>query len=212
MGATLTTNNTEPDRPSSRARAAETRARILNKAIELIGTRSIHHVQLQDVAKAAGVSSALAVRYFKSKEDLFLEAMFARWEAFGVPLLQTWLDAHPEPSVRDVALAVLQRDISIRRTTRDFMSMSYWWSLEDETRYERCLEPRRLAFEKAITLATGLSPKAPEVVELIGLIKHVLTSILREASVRDWTEMQAADHFMKAMTPAFRAAGVKTLD
>lgn len=200
------------NKASNRATAAETRARILNKAIELIATRSIYHVQLQDVARAAGISSALAVRYFKSKEDLFLEAMFVRWESIGVPIMQAWLEANPAPSVRDVALAVIQRDISIRRTTRDFMSMSNWWSLEDEARYERCLEPRRRAFERAITLASGLSPDAPEVVDILALIKHALTDLIREASVRNWSEIEATDHFLKVMAPAFRAIGIKKLD
>jgi AcrR family transcriptional regulator len=195
-------------RPTHRASAAETRARILNTAIELIALRSIHQVQLRDVAAAAGVSSALAVRYFKSKEDLFLEAMFARWETIGVPFMIAWLEANPNPTVRDVALAVLRRDTSLRRTTRDFMSMSYWWSLEDEARYIECLEPRRVAFERALMLQSGLAADAPELVAVINLIRFALPSIVREATVQDRSAEQATDQFMAAMAPAFRSIGI----
>lgn len=49
----------------------DARTRILACSRELFSQRSFAHVSLRDIASAAGVSSALIIKHFHSKEQLF---------------------------------------------------------------------------------------------------------------------------------------------
>lgn len=57
---------------------------LVNAAIEQIGRKGSLDVTMGQIAKAAGVSSALAHHYFGSKDDLFLAAMRAILSDFGL--------------------------------------------------------------------------------------------------------------------------------
>ena len=50
---------------------------LIRHTYRLIGSKGMHRVTLQDVADAAGVSKAVIVYYFKTKENLVLSTM--RW-------------------------------------------------------------------------------------------------------------------------------------
>src|SRR6266487_4179997 len=50
---------------------------LVRAAYRLIASKGIERTTLQDIADAAGVSKALAVYYFKTKENLLLAAI--RW-------------------------------------------------------------------------------------------------------------------------------------
>ena len=56
---------------------------LVNATIEQIGRKGSLDVTMGQIAKAAGVSSALAHHYFGSKDDLFLAAMRAILSEFG---------------------------------------------------------------------------------------------------------------------------------
>ena len=71
---------TARDGPASallRAEATPEQVRLLRSAYRLIGTKGMHRMTLQDVADSAGVSKALILYYFKTKENLVLATM--RW-------------------------------------------------------------------------------------------------------------------------------------
>lgn len=55
--------------------SAATRAALLGAAQRLFAARGLDGVSVRDVAGAAGVNAALVIRYFGSKESLFLEAI-----------------------------------------------------------------------------------------------------------------------------------------
>jgi TetR/AcrR family transcriptional repressor of bet genes len=57
---------------------------LVNAAIEQIGRKGSLDVTMGQIAKAAGVSSAMAHHYFGSKDDLFLAAMRAILSDFGL--------------------------------------------------------------------------------------------------------------------------------
>lgn len=61
------------------AKAASTRQRILDTALQLFATKGYEETSMRDIAAAAGASLGLAYRYFASKEDLVLELY--RWLA-----------------------------------------------------------------------------------------------------------------------------------
>ena len=50
---------------------------VVRAAYRLIASKGIERTTLQDIADAAGVSNALAVYYFKTKENILLAAI--RW-------------------------------------------------------------------------------------------------------------------------------------
>lgn len=56
---------------------------LVNATIEQIGRKGSLDVTMGQIARAAGVSSALAHHYFGSKDDLFLAAMRAILSEFG---------------------------------------------------------------------------------------------------------------------------------
>lgn len=61
-------------------KAAHTRQRILDTALQLFATKGYAETSMRDIATATGCSLGLAYRYFASKEDLVLELY--RWLAF----------------------------------------------------------------------------------------------------------------------------------
>ncbi|MEP7222206.1 MAG: TetR family transcriptional regulator [Novosphingobium sp.] len=61
--------------------AAASRARILQAAQDAFSTTGYSHTGIRDIAKLAGVSSTLLVRYFGSKAQLFEEAIKASMRA-----------------------------------------------------------------------------------------------------------------------------------
>lgn len=69
-------------RPTPRAqRHATKRARILEAASRIFASRIYHLVNMDEVARAAGVGKGTLYRYFPSKEDLYLAIVD---EAFGI--------------------------------------------------------------------------------------------------------------------------------
>ena len=65
-----------PQRPETMTpRQLERRRRVLDAVHELLTTRSLHEVQVKDIADQAQVSLAAIYRYFSSKEHLLGEAL-----------------------------------------------------------------------------------------------------------------------------------------
>lgn len=73
-----------PQPVSYKRNAAASRARILEAAQEAFSTTGYSHTGIRDIAKMAGVSSTLLVRYFGSKAQLFEEALVASMRARGM--------------------------------------------------------------------------------------------------------------------------------
>lgn len=66
---------THAEPTSRKAQARETRARILDAAIELFAARHYDEVAVGDIATAAGVAHGLLFHYFKNKRGIYLAAM-----------------------------------------------------------------------------------------------------------------------------------------
>ena len=67
---------TGPQRPETMTpRQLDRRRRVLDAVHELLATRSLHEVQVKDIADQAQVSLAAIYRYFSSKEHLLAEAL-----------------------------------------------------------------------------------------------------------------------------------------
>jgi len=67
---------TAPAQPTSRkARADETRRRLIQAAVEQFSDRHYDEVAVSDIAESAGVAHGLLFHYFQSKRGIYLEAM-----------------------------------------------------------------------------------------------------------------------------------------
>jgi len=77
---TLVSGEAQTTAPKHEALAeelAQPQEALVRAAYRLIGSKGIERATLQDIADAAGVSKALAVYYFKTKENILLAAI--RW-------------------------------------------------------------------------------------------------------------------------------------
>lgn len=98
--------------------AVATRAAILAAARAGFGRDSYEHVGVRDIAAAAGVDAALVIRYFGSKERLFIEAVSHEFsldsllagtrEGFGERLARYMLDKGQSPAAFDPLMALLR--------------------------------------------------------------------------------------------------------
>lgn len=106
---------------------------LVRAAYRLIASKGIERTTLQDIADAAGVSKALAVYYFKSKENILLAAI--RWVLGRVAERMTSVVASveaPEEKVRAMIDAIF---VDPRRN-RDFY-LAYTALIAEAARNER---------------------------------------------------------------------------
>ena len=69
-------STTSAERPNTRkARAAETRRRLVQAAVDQFSERHYDDVAVSDIAESAGVAHGLLFHYFDSKRGIYLEAM-----------------------------------------------------------------------------------------------------------------------------------------
>lgn len=68
-------STTDAEEAAPVGRAAKTREAIAKAARELFATHEYADASVRTIAARAGVDPALVIRYFKSKEDLFLETV-----------------------------------------------------------------------------------------------------------------------------------------
>jgi AcrR family transcriptional regulator len=68
---------------------------ILDRAIDVFGSRGYHNVSMDDVAEASGVSKALVYQHFESKDDLYMEVMRSFNRQIGETVLPAWSQDFP---------------------------------------------------------------------------------------------------------------------
>lgn len=134
----------------------ETRERILQSTKALLDRKSAQDFQIRDVAREAGVSASLIIQYFTSKNDLVFETALRRLEAVNADLAARFEVAPPE-TLAVAMQAFFEADWPISHIIRDLMSLSWWWSPENEERVREVFQPRETAVRAALT-ASGLDP------------------------------------------------------
>lgn len=137
----------------------ETRERILQTTQILLDRTSAQEFQIRDVAREAGVSASLIIQYFNSKNELVFETALRRLEAMHQDLT-TRLAQSPEASVADVVRAFFECDMPISHVLRDLMTLSWWWSPQDEQRVMEAFTPREDALRTALAHAGGDASEA----------------------------------------------------
>ncbi|MFT4048993.1 MAG: TetR/AcrR family transcriptional regulator [Solirubrobacterales bacterium] len=82
--------------PRKRLSRGERYELILDRAIEVFGSRGYHNVSMDDVAEAAGVSKALVYQHFESKDELYLEVMRNFAQQITETVLPAWSQDLPQ--------------------------------------------------------------------------------------------------------------------
>jgi TetR/AcrR family transcriptional regulator, fatty acid metabolism regulator protein len=106
---------------------------LVRAAYRLIASKGIERTTLQDIADAAGVSKALAVYYFKTKENLLLAAI--RWVLARVTERMTTVVASVEAPEEKVKAMIDAIFVDPRRN-RDFY-LAYTALINEAARNER---------------------------------------------------------------------------
>jgi AcrR family transcriptional regulator len=66
----------------------ERREAILAAARELAGERPVREISLGDIARRVGLAKSNLLRYFESREDVFLRVLLREWESWRVSLTE----------------------------------------------------------------------------------------------------------------------------
>jgi AcrR family transcriptional regulator len=91
----------------------ERREAILLAARELAVERSVREVSLGDIARRVGLAKSNVLRYFETREEVYLRLLVREWEAWQVDVaVQLWSGA-PTPDVIAETLAVTLAERSL---------------------------------------------------------------------------------------------------
>jgi TetR/AcrR family fatty acid metabolism transcriptional regulator len=175
----------------------EKQVHLIRQAYRLIGTKGMHRTTLQDVADAAGVSKAVIIYYFKTKENLVLTTM--RWVlaqvAVRVSAAIAAADA-PEDKVRAMIDAIF---VDPRRN-RDFY-LAYTDLIANSARNDRFNE-LSLTFRSIVNgqyaelIRAGVDDgafRAPDVAEAAMGVRALLDGLfLQWLEEEDWRALHGA--------------------
>jgi AcrR family transcriptional regulator len=179
-------------RPVDRSRASgqDTRRRIIAAAESLFSARGFDNVTVRDIATAAGADPALVVRYFGSKNDLFL--------------LVRQPDLHlPQPAGQQLTVRNLTRalvELSLDQGTRLF-DVTTAGGAETSRRIKEQIETQLIG---PVMDAFGLAPAARSHIEAIAALAAGL-SFLRHRVQAPGLEPLSRDELTDLLTPAVRA-------
>lgn len=186
----------------------ETRARILDAAVELLARKSAQFIQLRDIAERAGVSASLLVQYFGSKEELVFEARLARLTVETEQLFARFAEPSAKPSVGEILRVCVEHDLSVPAATKDLMSSRWWWTHDDEARFREAIKPRTDAVRRA--LSSQISSKNEGALSTAHrLLAMVYLEALREECQSGATAEQALPRMRELLRPVLTACGVK---
>jgi AcrR family transcriptional regulator len=103
---------------------AARRQRILTATRELLGAQRSHDVSLGDISGATGLAKSALLRYFDSREAVFLEVLDAEWRAWLDALTADFPLARPGrwDTEREIA-GLLARSLSARPLLCDLLSV-----------------------------------------------------------------------------------------
>jgi AcrR family transcriptional regulator len=76
----------------------ERREAILLAARELAGERAVREVSLGDIARRVGLAKSNVLRYFETREEVYLRLLLREWEAWQVDVAVTLWSRPPTPA------------------------------------------------------------------------------------------------------------------
>jgi AcrR family transcriptional regulator len=97
----------------------ERREAILTAARELADERAIREISLGDIARRVGFAKSNLLRYFESREDVFLRLLLREWESWRVALTERLRSGR---ATADSVAATIARTIAERPLFCDLIS------------------------------------------------------------------------------------------
>ena len=174
----------------SRASGQDTRRRIIAAAKNLFSTRGYENVTVRDIAAAAGADPALVIRYFGSKNDLFV--------------LVRQPDLHlPSPPGQPLTVANLTRalvQLSLDQGDRLFDVTT----AGDPQANQRIQDQIEVQLIRPVMEALGLAPAARSNIEAVAALVAGL-SFLRHRIKAPGLAPLSRDELTDLLTPAVRA-------
>jgi AcrR family transcriptional regulator len=145
-------------------------AAILAAAARLGTERGIRQVTLTDVAEAVGMHKSALLRYFETREEIFLRLTAEGWREWS-GVLRAELEALTSPSPAAIA-AVFAGTLAARGTFCDLLAQA-------PLNLERNVSAEAVRAFKLVTLA--------EVDAIVGVVRHLLPTL----SERDAVDLTA---------------------
>ena len=162
----------EQNTDKRKAKGGQTRLRILKSTISTIASQGLSNLTLDRVAEHAGVSRALVVFHFKSKNELMKEGL----EYLGGIYGEGWdaLAKSSEGSTMAKILRLVDYDIRFPRDNPEYLSAwaAFWGESRGNTLYREQAVPRdqQRANELKELLASFIQEEGYEMQELPSII------------------------------------------
>lgn len=183
----------------------QTRERILDATNALLHTKSAQFFSLSDVAERAGVSAALIIRHFGSKDELVFQTIIHRSDVLGEAEINAALVKYQSPTWIDFVEIVASFDFARAKRARDLMSMSWWWIAGEEDAFQKAMQPRRETL-RALLAKEFDPPLSAETLEtLVDLLALKYTDTVRIAFIRQQTATDAKAEVFRTMGLVFEA-------
>ncbi|MGC6370063.1 CerR family C-terminal domain-containing protein [Pseudomonas sp. K2I15] len=134
-------------------RGEETRARIVEAAVEVFGERGYDGASTRDIANAAGVNAPAIQYYFDGKEGVYLACVehliTLLWRKMSEPV-EAAEGALADPDVSDQALIEVSLGIlgAVVSTIQDSPQTTAWRAFLDRHQAGLCPESATMAFEE----------------------------------------------------------------
>ncbi|WP_136636160.1 transcriptional regulator BetI [Pseudooceanicola onchidii] len=187
------------------ATTAERKQQLVEATIHEIGATGTLNVTVGQIAKRAGVSSALAFHYFGDKERLFLAAMRYVLTIYGAEVRGALAaaDSHTD-RLRGVIRASFSPSNFRADTVAAWLNFYVLAQTSDEARRLLSVYHRRLQSNLTADLRPLVHDRAPAIAERLGgLIDGIY---LRFAvNPHDMTGQNAADHVLATLDSELKA-------
>ncbi|MFE4060668.1 TetR family transcriptional regulator [Streptomyces sp. NPDC059096] len=163
---------TGPRRARSASAKQQRQRAILDAARSLAGERSVREVTLTDIAAAVGLHKSAMLRYFETREQIFLELTAEGWREWSAAL-RAELGALPAPGPRAVA-ALVARSLVARPLFCDLLAQAPL-NLERNVSLDAARAFKRTALGEVASIVTVLG-------ELLGLAGREATDVVSTAT------------------------------
>jgi len=178
---------------------AETRERILRCMIDMIDRGVGEDIQLRDVAREAGVSAALIIRYFGSKTELVFAALTTRIEEVTNAQITAKDAKGGFKTLDDFTKFIFSLDLESPYRTVSIFEMAWRWRPQNEARWRAVLEPRYVILRRLLAAAAPKA-KSGEIEAAAALTDIAYRETLRSALIDGLTPAAALDRFMPTRT------------
>ncbi len=200
-----------------RERKEHKRVSIVRAATDLFVEKDFHHVLMEEVAVRAGVGKGTLYRYFPTKEELYLAAIFAGWERLHE---QLQVAVSKEGSMDSTLQKIAQGILGYFWKRRDFVTFVYRLERKRGGREWTTWQRRRKGTVGMIeaVLRQGLG-QSPLVHTSAGLLAEIFLGMLRAVVLhrghRDQPEAlarQVVNVFLTGILPTEDSRSIKEME